>query len=214
MSANSKKMDKKEKDRKRKQSNQEDFETLREILSGNTDAFQRIEKKYRGIVSSLIRRMVKNDTDIEDLTQETFIKVFKALPKFQFEYSFSSWIYRIASNNTIDFLRKKRFNTFSIDQPIGNSDDDNYFEIEDNSFLADDMVLKDEKRQILDDAIEELPDNYRRIIELRHKKELEYKEIAEILQIPLGTVKAHLFRARKLLYEALKNQKKMLTDKS
>lgn len=214
MSANSKKMDKKEKDRKRKQSNQEDFETLREILSGNTDAFQRIEKKYRGIVSSLIRRMVKNDTDIEDLTQETFIKVFKALPKFQFEYSFSSWIYRIASNNTIDFLRKKRFNTFSIDQPIGNSDDDNYFEIEDNSFLADDMVLKDEKRQILDEAIEELPDNYRRIIELRHKKELEYKEIAEILQIPLGTVKAHLFRARKLLYEALKNQKKMLTDKS
>lgn len=207
-------MDKKEKERKRKQSNQEDFETLREILSGNTDAFHRIEKKYRGIVSSLIRRMVKNDTDIEDLTQETFIKVFKALPNFQFEYSFSSWIYRIASNNTIDFLRKKRFNTFSIDQPIGNSDDDNYFEIEDNSFLADDMVLRDEKRRILDEAIAELPDNYRKIIELRHKKELEYKEIAEILQIPLGTVKAHLFRARKLLYEALKNQKSMLTDKS
>jgi len=207
-------MDKKEKERKRKQSNQEDFETLREILSGNTDAFYKIEKKYRGIVSSLIRRMVKNDTDIEDLTQETFIKVFKALPNFQFEYSFSSWIYRIASNNTIDFLRKKRFNTFSIDQPIGNSEDENYFEIEDTSFLADDFVLREEKRQILDEAIDNLPDNYRKIIELRHKKELEYKEIAEILQIPLGTVKAHLFRARKLLYEALKNQKSMLTDKN
>ncbi|GAB5466386.1 MAG: sigma-70 family RNA polymerase sigma factor [Candidatus Kapaibacteriales bacterium] len=206
-------MDKKEKDRKRKQSNKEDFETLKEILSGNTDAFKKIEKKYRGIVSSLIRRMVKNDTDIEDLTQETFIKVFKALPNFQFEYSFSSWIYRIASNNTIDFLRKKRFNTFSIDQPIGNSDDDNYFEIEDTSFSADDFVLREEKRQILDQAISELSENYRKIIELRHKKELEYKEIAEILDIPLGTVKAHLFRARKMLYEALKNQKKMLTDK-
>jgi RNA polymerase sigma-70 factor (ECF subfamily) len=80
--------------------------------------------------------------------------------------------------------------------------------------LADDLVLRDEKRRILDEAIAELPDNYRKIIELRHKKELEYKEIAEILQIPLGTVKAHLFRARKLLFEALKNQKSMLTDKS
>ena len=145
--------------------------------------------------------MIKNDSDVEDLVQETFIKAYKALDKFKFNYSFSAWIYRIASNNTIDFLRKRRFDTFSIDKPIGNAEDENYFEIEDNSYSPDANVLDEQKSEIIQDAIDSLPENYREIILLRHEEELDYKAIADKLDLPLGTVKAHLFRARKLLYE-------------
>jgi len=196
----------------KKQSNEEDFESVRTILAGDSSAFANIQNKYKSKIAALIRRMIKNPDDVEDLTQETFIKAYKALPKFQFGYSFSAWIYRIASNNCIDFLRKKRFQIISIDQPIGNPEDENYFEIEDNSYIPDIDVLSNEKKKIINDAIEELPENYKKIIELRHKGEMEYKEISIKLDLPLGTVKAHLFRARKILLEALKNNAHILRD--
>lgn len=156
--------------------------------------------------------MIKNQSDVEDLTQETFVKAFRALDKFQFNYSFSAWIYRIASNNCIDFLRKKRFNTFSIDKPIGDPEDDNYFEIEDNSYVPDSDVIANERSRILKEAIDNLPENYRVIIELRHNEELDYKTISDKLNLPLGTVKAHLFRARRLLFDALKDRSYLFKD--
>lgn len=156
--------------------------------------------------------MIKNDSDVEDLVQETFIKAYKALDKFKFNYSFSAWIYRIASNNTIDFLRKRRFDTFSIDKPIGNAEDENYFEIEDNSYSPDSELINQQKSDIISAAIDTLPENYREIILLRHEEELDYKTIAEQLDLPLGTVKAHLFRARKLLYEELKDKYNLLNN--
>ena len=156
--------------------------------------------------------MIKNDSDVEDLVQETFIKAYKALDKFKFNYSFSAWIYRIASNNTIDFLRKRRFDTFSIDKPIGNAEDENYFEIEDNSYSPDADLISEQKADIIRAAIDTLPENYREIILLRHEEELDYKAIAEQLDLPLGTVKAHLFRARKLLYEELKDKYNLLNN--
>jgi len=196
----------------KKLSNEEDFESVRQILAGDSSAFANIQNKYQGKIAALIRRMIKNPDDVEDLTQETFIKAYNALPKFQFGYSFSAWIYRIASNNCIDFLRKRRFHTISIDQPLGDPEDDNFFEIEDNTYIPDLDVLSNEKKQIINDAIKELPDNYREIIELRHKGEMDYKEISAKLDLPLGTVKAHLFRARKILLEALKNNAHILRD--
>jgi RNA polymerase sigma-70 factor (ECF subfamily) len=180
-----------------------DYEIVQRILSGEKDSFRVLQDKYYSIIHTLIKRMIKNEDDVNDLTQESFIKAYKALDKFQYGYSFSAWLYRIASNTCIDFLRKKRFNEISLNQPLANTDD-YYLEIEDQSYIPDIEIQNKEKSIVLQQAIEKLPDNYRTIIKLRHEEELDYKEIAERLNIPLGTVKAHLFRARKLLFQALK----------
>ena len=103
----------------------------------------------------------------------------------------------IASNNCIDFLRKRRFNTISITQISPDSSEEEDMDIEDNSYLADTDLMSNEKLKVLNEAIKKLPENYRLIIKLRHEDELDYNEISEQLGIPLGTVKAHLFRARK-----------------
>lgn len=190
----------------------EDFDAIRKVLAGDNAAYELLQKKYKNLIYSLVKKMIKNDSDVEDLVQETFIKAYKALDKFKFNYSFSAWIYRIASNNTIDFLRKRRFDTFSIDKPIGNAEDENYFEIEDNSYSPDAELISEQKADIIRDAIDTLPENYREIIMLRHEEELDYKAIADKLDLPLGTVKAHLFRARKLLYEELKDKYNLLNN--
>lgn len=193
-------------------SKKEDFEAIKKVLAGDNTAYELLQKKYKNLIYSLIKKMIKNDSDVEDLVQETFIKAYKALDKFKFNYSFSAWIYRIASNNTIDFLRKRRFDTFSIDKPIGDADDENYYEIEDNSYSPDAELISEQKADIIRCAIDTLPENYREIIILRHEEELDYKAIADKLDLPLGTVKAHLFRARKLLYEELKDKYNLLNN--
>lgn len=194
---------------KKKKSSEEDFQAIRDVLAGKESSFGFLQEKYRPRITGLIRRMIKDEDDVKDLVQESFIKAYKALPNFQFGYNFSAWIYRIASNNCIDFLRKKRFKTISIDQPL-KSDEDHYLDIEDNNMLPDVSLISKERKQIINQAIEELPENYRTIINLRHKEELDYKEIAEKLDLPLGTVKAHLFRARKSLLEALQDKKHLI----
>ena len=191
---------------KQKESQAENNALIREILGGNTTVFALLQKKYRKVVLPLIRRMIRDDDEVEDLLQETFIKVYNALPTFQEQFTFSSWIYRIASNTCIDFLRKKRFKTISLSQPLDSSDNDSFFEIEDDSLQPDKNMMNDERRKILYEAVEMLPKNYKTIILLRHEEELDYKDIAERMNLPLGTVKAHLFRARKILSLQLKKQ--------
>lgn len=195
-----------------KKNQEEDFASVKLVLQGDKYAFKNLEQKYKNIITALIRRMVKNEDDIQDLVQESFIKAFNALSSFQFGYSFSAWLYRIASNTCIDFLRKKRFPTISINQPINNKESDYFFEIEDNTFKPDLDVLSEERKNALNDAIDQLPENYRKIIKLRHEEEMDYKDISEMLNIPLGTVKAHLFRARKILLLALQKKKELFTD--
>jgi RNA polymerase sigma factor (sigma-70 family) len=195
-----------------KNSMEEDFSNVRAVLSGDKSAFKPLQKKYRRIISSLIRRMIRNEDDVQDLTQETFIKAYNALDTFQFGYAFSSWIYRIASNTCIDFLRKKRFPTISLSQPISGDDEDMVFEIEDNTYVPDIEYINKERRKAIFEAIEKLPENYKEIIKLRHEEDLDYNEIAVKMNIPLGTVKAHLFRARQLLLSTLKKQKFMFHE--
>jgi RNA polymerase sigma-70 factor (ECF subfamily) len=191
---------------------EEDYKIIVRILEGETSNFEILQKKYKRVISSLIRRMVKDEDDIDDLTQETFIKAYNALNKFQPGYAFSSWIYRIASNTCIDFMRKKRFNFVYIDQPIKNDEDEQYIEIEDTSYQPDTEYLINERKNILKNAIDALPENYRTIIRMRHEEDLDYKEISTLLDLPLGTVKAHLFRARKLLLNALQGHQHLLNE--
>ncbi|MEI6091747.1 MAG: sigma-70 family RNA polymerase sigma factor [bacterium] len=182
----------------------EDFEIVDRINKGETELFGILQKRYFNQIKAVIRRMIQNEDDVEDLAQETFIKAFNALERFQPGYPFAAWLYRIASNTCIDFLRKRRFTTISISQSVSNDEDELYIQIEDMSNKADDQMLIEERSTIIRNAIESLPEKYRLIINLRHESDLDYKDIAEKLDIPLGTVKAQLFRARKLLLDELK----------
>ena len=191
---------------KKKKSQAEDLELLENINKGSQAAYNRLQKKYYKIVLSLIRKMIKDEDDAEDLTQESFIKAFGALDSFNKNYNFSSWLFRIASNHCIDFLRKKRFQTISINQPVNNDEDEQYIEIKDDTYQPEITVMNEERKIALNNAIDELPENYQKIIKMRHEMDMDYKEISQKLDMPLGTVKAHLFRARKALLEILKKQ--------
>lgn len=186
------------------ESSAEDEAVIRDILAGNINAFAILERKYRRIVSFLIRKMIRNEEDVEDLTQETFVKAYAALPSFQFEYPFSRWLYKIASNRCIDHLRRKRFAAVSLDEPLNTRDGGElYMEPADRGHTPDTALLAKERAEMLREALRTMPEKYREVIRLRHEEELEYQEIADRLHQPLGTVKAHLFRARKLLYKKL-----------
>lgn len=193
-------------DERREVSRKEDADLIERAVAGDQQAFTQLRQKYYPTIAGLIRRMMRNSDDIEDLIQETFVKAFNAIATFNHDYAFSTWLYRIASNHCIDFLRKKRLKTFSIDQPLETSDGEMQYEISDSTWLPDSDIHNREKTALLQNAIQELPDKYRVVIELRHSEELDYQEIANKLGLPLGTVKAHLFRAREMLYKKLKSK--------
>lgn len=188
----------------------EDIKHVNAAINGDHDAFAWIMKKYKGPLQNLIFKMVNDKNEVEDLIQEVFIKVFNSLRNYSQEYAFSTWIYRIAINNTIDYLRKKKLETFSINSDADDDDDRPGFEIPDTSYSADASIILEQRQQIINDAINSLPDKYKKVIELRHKEELSYEEISEILNLPIGTVKAHLFRARELLNKYLKDKLRFL----
>ncbi|MCO6465203.1 MAG: sigma-70 family RNA polymerase sigma factor [Bradyrhizobiaceae bacterium] len=182
----------------------EDERIIREVLAGNTNAFAQLERKYKKVVGFLIRKMVRDEEDAADLTQDTFMKAYNGLASFRFEFHFSKWLYKIASNRCIDYLRRKRFQATSLDQPLTTKDGGELtLEVPDTGAVADDLLLAKERAELLKEALAALPEKYRIVIKMRHEEELDYQEIADKLNHPLGTVKAHLFRARKLLYKAL-----------
>lgn len=192
----------------------EDWEIVTSVVAGETQKFELIHKKYRRMLTGVVRKMVRVPEDVDDLVQETFLKAFKALHTFSGQYEFSKWLFRICSNNTIDYLRRQRFKPLSLDKPVSGNDGSDYtVEVADMSYvLADNAIILEERRLALKKAIEDLPEKYRIIIKLRHEEELDYYQIADRLQLPLGTVKVHLFRARKLMYQRLKGDQALFEE--
>ncbi|MEL6591235.1 MAG: sigma-70 family RNA polymerase sigma factor [Bacteroidota bacterium] len=189
----------------------EDRELVAAAQRGEQPAFERLLKKYRKSVYYMLLKMVKNSDDAEDLTQEAFAKAFNSINKFDSKYAFSTWLFRIATNNCIDFIRKKRVQTVSIDQPVEGDDGSNMtFDVRDDDLDPNDTMLKKQRAKYLTMAIDRLPEKYRILVELRYFKEFSYDEVAKELDIPLGTVKAQLFRARELLNQELKNVKSQM----
>lgn len=184
----------------------EDIALIDEALSGKQTSYEKLMKKYYQMIYNLVYRMISKKEDVEDLTQEAFIKAFNSLQNFDKQFAFSTWLFKIATNNAIDYLRKKKLYTFSIDKEIQADDSDYKFEIPDHENKPDKLILDDQLKQIINEAIETLPPKYKSVIVLRHKEEKEYEEIAKELKIPLGTVKAHIFRGRELLNKYLKDK--------
>jgi RNA polymerase sigma-70 factor (ECF subfamily) len=185
----------------------EDLVVIKEILGGKIDQFEKLQKKYIKPLTFLISKMVRNTEDVRDIVQETFIRAYNNLRYFKQEYSFHSWLFKIASNLCLDYLRKRRIQTISIEQPYFGHDDEKHFDYPDTSADTYSKLFTDERNIALHQAIEQLPQHYRNILVLRHFEELDYQEIAKKLDLPLGTVKAQLFRARKALLEILKSKR-------
>lgn len=184
----------------------EDIALIDEALSGKQSSYEKLMKKYYQMIYNLVYRMISKKEDVEDLTQEAFIKAFNSLHNFDKQFAFSTWLFKIATNNAIDYLRKKKLYTFSIDKQIQADDSEYKFEIPDHDNKPDRHIVDDQLKKILNEAIETLPPKYKSVIVLRHKEEKEYEEIAKELKIPLGTVKAHIFRGRELLNKYLKDK--------
>ena len=193
-------------EQRRFESRNEDTSLIQQALAGDQSAFSRLRQKYHDAIFNLIYRMIREKDEVEDLTQEAFIKAFASLATFNNEYAFSTWLYKIATNNCIDYIRRKKLQTFSIDKPIESKESDFSFELPDSTYAPDKEMILSQRKKFLDDAINSLPQKYRQVIIMRHQEELEYQEIAQILKLPLGTVKAHIFRAREMLYKYLRDK--------
>lgn len=184
----------------------EDTVLIQRALEGDQQAFKDILNKYKGPVFNLIIRMVKNKEEAEDLVQEAFIKAFNSLASFNMEYAFSTWLYKIAINNCIDHFRKQKLKLCSLDKPLESKNGELKREFPDVTFAADRELLDSEKTDLIQKAIDSLPEKYRLSIVYRHQDEKSYEEIAQLMDIPLGTVKARIFRAREMLKKKLKKQ--------
>lgn len=184
----------------------EDDKFVRRAIEGDQDAFKELMNKYQKPLYFHVLKMVRNHEQVEDLVQEAFMKAFNNLNSYNTNYAFSTWLYRITTNHTIDYLRKKKLNTTSINEPVKTRDGEMEIQISDGA-ETDRNIIRKERKQIIHNAINDLPKKYRRVIEMRHLQELSYQEIADQLDLPLGTVKAHIFRAREMLYKELKDKR-------
>lgn len=183
---------------------QYDLQLVQRALKGDQKAFAELLGKYRDAIFYMLLKMVNNPSDAEDLTIEAFGKAFKNLDQYTPTFAFSTWLFKIASNNCIDFIRKKRGNLISLDQDhedqesVSNS-------IQSGTLDPEEDLIKKQKVKLMHTVVTKLKPRYRRLIELRYFKEYSYEEIAQELDLPIGTVKAQLFRARELLFNILKS---------
>lgn len=176
--------------------------------NGDEKAFAELMNRYRKPVYHMILKMIKNQDDAADLTIEAFAKAFRNLKKFNPEYTFSTWLFRIATNNCIDFIRKKKLDTLSINSTYTDDNGESVsIDIRDSNLDPQEEAIKQQKVEIMQTIVTQLPPKYQILVKLRYFEELSYDEIATELEAPLGTVKAQLHRARELLHELVKNKK-------
>ncbi|MEX2595634.1 MAG: sigma-70 family RNA polymerase sigma factor [Salibacteraceae bacterium] len=184
-----------------------DYQLVGKALNGDQSAYAELLTHYRENIYFMMLKMVRNDDDAEDLTIEAFGKAFKRLESFNPDYAFSTWLFRIASNNAIDFIRKKKkANIYSLDDSYDSEDNNSTpYQVMDEELNPEQELVKGQRIEAMQRIIESLKPKYKELVELRYLKELSYEEISDKLNLPLGTVKAQLFRARELMHEILKH---------
>lgn len=187
----------------------EDFQLIDQAVKDKDEhAYALLMDRYKRPVYHMILKMVRNVDDAEDLTIEAFAKAFKNLHKFKKDFTFSTWLFRIATNNAIDFIRKKKLDTMSLDTSFSDDNGESvHIDIEDKNPNPQEEAIKSQKAELIQTFVTRLPAKYQKLVRLRYFRELSYEEIAVELDAPLGTVKAQLHRARELLYDLVKNKK-------
>jgi len=179
-----------------------DGELIARVLAGNEAAYTVLVERHSDLVYAIVSRIVANEADADDVAQETFVRAYHALGRFRGDSKFSSWLYRIAVNRSLTHLKRKKRRAAAVDPDSGSR-----AEIE--STLGrppgspDELVIAQEQSERVRAAVSELPPRYRMVVTLFYLEEKSYKEVAEILGIPMGTLKTHLHRARALLRDIL-----------
>lgn len=181
------------------------------IKHGDQKAYAELLNNYRDSLYFMLLKMTNNQYDAEDLTIEAFGKAFKNLHQYTLEYAFSTWLFRIAANNCIDFLRKRNRIQYSAGINTDGEETDEYpANLPSPNPGPEEMIIAKQKIQLMREVVEKLKPHYRTLVELRYFRELSYEEIAVELDLPLGTVKAKLFRARDFLYNILKDSEEKI----
>ena len=181
-----------------------DEELVRSVLAGDRERYAELVERYQGRLVNYLHRLVRQTDDAHDLAQEVFVRVYQALDRFDPQYRFSTWLFRVAQNAAIDQIRRRRFRTVSIGPGDESREDGGRaVDVEDHAPGALAELEARERDGEVRAAIEALPWEYRELIVMRHYGELAYEEIAESKGMPLGTVKNKLFRARQMLKQTL-----------
>jgi RNA polymerase sigma-70 factor (ECF subfamily) len=174
-------------------------------------AYAELMDRYQSAIFHLVNRMVFSEDDAEDLTIESFTKAFKRLHQYTPAFAFSTWLFKIASNHTIDFIRKKRINALSLDRGFSNAEGDRMeISVKDEGLDPMEALQKQERIERMREVVSQLKDRYKRLVELRYFEEKSYEEISEELNLPLGTVKAQLFRARDMMAKVLESSRETI----
>jgi RNA polymerase sigma-70 factor, ECF subfamily len=180
-----------------------DAELVRRCLTGDEQAYRELVQRYERQVYSVAMRMVRVREDAEDLTQETFVRMFRALDRYDPTRPFPAWLLTIAARLSIDHLRRRRVKTQPLVRSEPGSLEEQIVEVEDPGFGPDELLVRQEESESAAALIGALPEHYRIVVVLRHQQGLAYEEIAEALHLPLGTVKARIHRARAILKDRL-----------
>ncbi len=185
-----------------------DLVLVEKALNGNQTAYADLMAKYRESIYFMMLKMVSKEEDAEDLTIEAFGKAFNRLHQYSPSFAFSTWLFKIASNNAIDFIRKKRIQVTSMDTGYTNSDGEKIMiDVESSEKDPEEEAIHSEKVKHMRNIVKSLKPRYRDLIEKRYFLELSYEEIADEMDLPLGTVKAQLFRARAFLADLMERTK-------
>jgi len=185
-----------------------DYYLVKSAINGDDQAYAELMGRYRDSIYFMLLKMVNNSIDAEDLTIEAFSKAFKNIEQYSPKFAFSTWLYKIATNNCIDFLRKKRCTTVSIDNENSDINSGSNISFKAKTLNPEEQLMKEQKHKLVREIVEKLKPRYKRLVKLRYFDELSYEEIAQELDIPLGTVKAQLFRSRELLQNIIRKSNK------
>ena len=180
-----------------------DYDLVQSALKGNEEAFARLLGRYKDTIYFMLLKMVNNKSDAEDLTLEAFGKAFKNLHQYSPSYAFSTWLFKIASNNCIDFLRKKKGITINLETTPENSEMESPSKLRSKEPNPEEKLIRKQKVILMRSIVRNLKPRYQTLIEYRYFREMSYEEIASELKLPLGTVKAQLFRAREMLFKLI-----------
>ena len=189
----------------------QDLVLVEEAKKGKQAAYAELMDRYRDSIYFTMLKMVKNTDDADDLTIEAFGKAFNRLEQYSPSFAFSTWLFKIASNNSIDFIRKKRIQVTSMDSGFSNSDGESIqIDARSTGLNPEETIIQGQRIDHMRLLVSKLKPKYRELVEKRYFEEMSYEEIAEEMNLPLGTVKAQLFRARDFLASMIDKTKESI----
>lgn len=187
-------------------SNDIEYQLIKKAIKGDVKSFETIVYQYEKKVYNIAYRMFGNEHDAYDASQEVFIKIYQKLSQFKFDSAFSTWLHRLATNTCIDLYRKRKRQTkdqFSIDKEIYTKESTVTFDIEDDSGTPEEKVVQSETVNEVRTAINQLKEDHKAVLILRDINQMSYQEVADILDVSVGTVKSRINRARNALKEKI-----------